>query len=112
MSTDLGDGQPALPLAASAFAAGLRTGHGRVLQHLVRYGATDVASLIVDACVSCWQFDIQCEASRVPWLLEVIEAANFHSRVLRALEEAVAPVSEGAFRDATQRCGLLEGLAR
>ncbi|WP_028455926.1 hypothetical protein [Chitinilyticum litopenaei] len=50
----------------------LRRGHGRARRCLQQHGTAGLETQIVDACLRDTRHDRQCEASRAPWLAELL----------------------------------------
>lgn len=103
--------QPVYPLALSAFASALRTGHGRAIQHVKSYGSTGLVATIVDACVSSLVYDPQCEAARAPWLYSLVDCANLRAEVIQAIGALVHEPPPEDHRDLDQRSAILKELA-
>lgn len=99
------------PLSRDAFAAALRTGHGRVVQQLERHGAAGLEDLIIEACLTCQVHDPQAEAARTPWLFSIIERARLQAAVLSAIEARGAGSPDEDPHDLAQRHALLALLA-
>lgn len=66
---------------------------------------------VVSACVSCLSYDPQCEAERAPWLASIVQRANLHTEVLRAIDASAQALSSENHRDMAQRSGILRALA-
>lgn len=103
--------QPTFPLSNEAFAAALRTGHGRAMQQLERHGAGGLEADVVAACLSCLTYDPQCEAERAPWLAALVKRAKLDAAVLKAIEAMAQPLSPENHPDLEQRSALLKELA-
>lgn len=101
------------PLDSTAFASALRTGHGRALQHVRRYGSEGLGDTLLDACIRCGTYDPQCEAPRAPWLFSIVECAGLQARLVQALGMLLqkAPTEDDDHRDLTQRAAMLRELA-
>ena len=103
--------QPTFPLTADEFAAALRRGHGRVVQHVDRHGSNGLEDELAHACVSCLIYDPQCEKERAPWLASLVDRAQMDDKVLHAIEAATRAPSSGNDRDMAQRSSILKELA-
>ncbi|MDD1017318.1 hypothetical protein [Pseudomonas rubra] len=100
-----------LPITRSAFAAALRTGHGRVAQQIEQQGCSGFEDLIIEACLTCLAHDPQVEAERAPWLFSIIERAQLQEMVFEAIKaKGLAPSCEDR-HDLNQRSALLKALA-
>lgn len=102
---------PTYPLAPGVFKLALRTGHGRVKQHVDAYGAGGLEEAILQACVSCLTYDPQCEADRSPWLFSILEQAQLTGAALKALERALVQPSNDSCHDMGQWSSLLKEMA-
>lgn len=100
-----------LPLTPAEFANALRTGHGRAIQHLDRYGSSGLEELVIDACLTCLVYDPQCEAERAPWLFSIIERTSLSAQVLHAIETTTLVPSSENHRDLDQHSAILRELA-
>jgi hypothetical protein len=103
--------QPTFPLTTAAFAAALRTGHGRALQQVSSYGPNGFEDEITKACVSCLSYDPQCEAQRTPWLISIVDRAKLNEKVLQALEVMADASLQENHRDMSHRSAILKELA-
>lgn len=103
--------QPAFPLTTAAFAAALRTGHGRAMQQVASYGPNGFEDEITQACVSCLSYDPQCEAQRAPWLLSIVDRAKLNKKVLQAIEAMANASLPENHRDMSHRSAILKELA-
>jgi hypothetical protein len=103
--------QPHFPLSAEAFAAALRTGHGRAVQQIERYGPNGLEDKIIEACVSCLSYDPQCEAERAPWLFSIVDRAKLNAKVLQAMETMIEEPPLESHRDMEQRSAILKEFA-
>lgn len=75
------------PLSREQFQAALRSGHGRALLHIRQFGADGLKQDILDACLTSYVYDAQCEGTRGEWLYEVSQAAGILDAVIpRAIE--------------------------
>lgn len=101
-----------LPLTSTAFAQALRFGHGRALQHVQQYGATNLEAEILHACLSSLTHDPQCEDARAPWLLRLLQHTNLTSDVLAAIKSKMQEGWDHSEWDMEQRCDLLKEMAR
>jgi hypothetical protein len=100
-----------LPLAKASFAAALRTGHGRAIQHIENHGSNGLEDMIIEACVACLSYDPQLEAERAPWLVSIVDRAKLSAEVvqaIKALENTPPPEDQ---RDSNQRSAILKELA-
>ncbi|NGZ87045.1 hypothetical protein [Duganella aceris] len=102
---------PILPLTAGAFSSALRTGHGRAMQQVERYGAGGLEEKIIEACVFCLSYDPQCEADRAPWLCSILRHANLNGKAVEAIAAMVREPPPEDRRDMDQRCAILKDLA-
>ncbi|MDN6860062.1 hypothetical protein QO207_26025 [Pseudomonas sp. CAN2814] len=102
---------PHFPLAKAAFAAALRSGHGRAVQQLEKYGAQGLDETIIEACITSLSYDPQCEAPRAPWLFSVVDHAHLNKEVAQAIRESAHAPSLENERDLDQRCAILKELA-
>lgn len=102
---------PALPLSTTAFATALKTGHGRAVQHVDRYGSIGLEDKIIDACVSCHTYDPQCEAPRAPWLCSIVKRAKLDTKVEQAIEAVMHKQPPADHRDMVHRSAILKELA-
>ena len=103
--------QPAFPLSIAAFDAALRAGHGRAMQQVDDYGSDGLADKLVEACVSCFTYDPQCEAERAPWLFSIVERAKLNAKVVQAIEATIQKPPPENHRDMDQRSAILKELA-
>lgn len=101
------------PLDVTAFAAALRTGHGRALQQVRLHGVQGLGDTLIDACVRCVTYDPQCEAPRAPWLFSMVECSGLQARLVLALGILLeqAPTEDDDHRDLTLRSAMLRCLA-
>lgn len=96
-----------LPLDREQFQAALRKGHGRAPMHVARFGAHGLEDLICDACTSALAYDAQCEDSRAPWLIKMIDSAGIEEPVVsKILQSMHREFDEKEFWDKKQLCGL------
>ena len=103
--------KPLFPLTGDAFAAALRTGHGRARQQIDTHGSAGLNDLIVQSCLTCLTYDPQCEAERAPWVLSIVERAKLETQVVQAIEAAAQkPVPED-HRHLDHRSAILKELA-
>ncbi|AQL38553.1 hypothetical protein [Pseudomonas syringae] len=103
--------QPVLPLSKAAFAAALRKGHGRAIQHIESHGANGFEGIIIEASVFCSSYDPQLEAPRAPWLFSIVDRVKLNAKVvqsIRAMESMPPPES---CRDSDSRSAILKELA-
>lgn len=103
--------QPVLPLAKAAFAAALRTGHGRAIYHVENHGSNGLEEIIIEACLTCVSYDPQLEVDRAPWLFSIVDRAKLNAKVvqaIKALENTPPPENQ---RDSNQRSAILKELA-
>lgn len=103
--------RPTLPLITAAFAAALRTGHGRAMQQVEGHGAHGLDDKIIEACVFSLSYDPQCEAARAPWLFSIVDRARLNERVVQAIEAMVHKPQPEDHRDMDQRSAILKELA-
>jgi hypothetical protein len=103
--------QPTFPLTTAAFAAALRTGHGRAMQQVASYGPNGFEDEITQACVSCLSYDPQCEAQRAPWLFSIVDRAKLNKRVLQAIEAVADATLPENQCDMSHRSAILRELA-
>ena len=103
--------QPTFPLAKEVFVAALRTGHGRVVQHIDRYGIDGFEHAIVEACVTSVVYDRQIEAERAPWLASIIQRGNLGAEVIAQMKTTMDEAPSDDFSDLTQRSAILKELA-
>jgi hypothetical protein len=73
------------PLSRERFAASLRRGHGRALLHVRKFGLSDVADLVLEACLRNQTYDAQCEEPRAPWLFEMFRDAPEYPEFSKAI---------------------------
>lgn len=102
---------PEMPLSREAFAAALRKGHGRALQHIARFGRAGLEAEIVESCVTNQAYDPQIDEDRAPWLFEVVKNAGLEAQIFEVLARCARNPSVGGHWDATQRCGIAKHLA-
>lgn len=102
---------PIFPLGATAFATALRTGHGRALQQIARHGANGLEGEIIEACVTCFSYDPQCEAARAPWLFSIVNRAKLATKVMHAIAATLRTPPAENHRDMEQRSAILKELA-
>ena len=81
---------PTYPLGPTAFRRALRTGHGRVLVHLLRHGAADVKDDLLYSVLRSPAFDEQTEDSRAPWIDMLVCVAGLREDALATLIRADA----------------------
>ncbi len=103
--------QPTFPLTTDAFAAALRTGHGRAMQQIESYGTNGLEDKIAEACVTCLSYDPQCEAERAPWLFSIVDRAKLNTKVVQAIEAVIQKPPPENHRDMDQRSAILKELA-
>ncbi|KQU80943.1 MULTISPECIES: hypothetical protein [unclassified Rhizobacter] len=103
--------EPTFPLTRNAFAAALRTGHGRARQQIDSYGTEGLEEEIIKACLSCLTYDPQCEAERAPWLFSIVEHAKLNAKVVQAIESTIQERPPEVHRDMDQRSAILKELA-
>lgn len=77
------------PLSRERFAAALRRGHGRALLHVRKFGLSDVADLVLEACLRNQTYDAQCEDSRAPWLFEMFRDAPEYPEFSKAIQSEI-----------------------
>ena len=58
---------------------------GRALTATNREIGPSFAAEITRACTTCTQFDVQSEASRAPYLLEIVQRAGLESEIVQAV---------------------------
>lgn len=102
---------PTFPLSQAAFAAALRTGHGRVVHHVAAHGASGLEDELIAACVSCLSYDPQSEGDRASWLVSIIDRAQLHDKVIRAIAAAAEELQSENHHHLDQRCAILKELA-
>lgn len=103
--------RPTFPLSFAAFAAALKTGHGRAIQQGSDYGVIGLEASIIDACLSCPTYDPECEAERAPWLFYIIERAQLNTVVHKAIETSASTEASNDLRDMEHRSSILKELA-
>lgn len=67
-------------LARNEFAAALKKGQGRALQHVLAYGLDDVSDLVLDACLHDQRYDAQAEPGRGAWLFQMFGHSELYLR--------------------------------
>ncbi len=102
---------PTFPLSRAAFAAALKTGHGRALQHVASHGVSGLEDELIGACISCMSYDSQCEGDRAPWLVSIIDRAQLHDKLVRAIAATKDVFRSENHDNLAQRCAILKELA-
>jgi hypothetical protein len=78
-------------LSRNEFSAALNRGHGRAFLHVQNFGLTEVADLVLEACLKNPVYDRQCESSRAQWLFSMFKGSEeypmFASAILSALQQ-------------------------
>lgn len=77
------------PLSRSEFERLLKSGHGRATLHIQRFGLTDVADLVLEACLHHSSYEHPHESSRAEWLFTLFQDTPERSRFAAAIVEAV-----------------------
>ncbi|MGB0954041.1 MAG: hypothetical protein ACPG31_12540 [Planctomycetota bacterium] len=72
---------PHFPLSKKDFAHAMTTGHGRIRQHVERYGVRGHEEAIRDAVFHCRVFDTQIEGFRGAWLAPLCQAIGMEQEV-------------------------------
>lgn len=72
---------PDFPLSREVFAAAVTTGHGRVRQHVERFGVKGHEEAIRNAVFQCWTYDTQLEGFREEWLAMLCQEVGFEQAV-------------------------------
>ncbi len=80
------------PLTREEFANAIQAGRGRAYLHVATHGLSEVADLVLDACLRDQSHDPQCEPSRANWLFDMVRNSvdhlpSFSASILAALEE-------------------------
>ena len=96
-------------LSREAFAAALRRGHGRALQHVREYGLEGMADLVLEACIHSQKYDSQAEDSRAEWLLDMFHGTAEYGRFSAAILSALSSETETA--NLQHLCELAERMA-
>lgn len=102
---------PIRPLSKAAFAAALRTGHGRAIQHIQDHGSNGLEEIIIEVCVTSLSYDPQLEAERAPWLFSIVDRAKLTADVVQAIRESINTAPAESSRDSDQRSAILKELA-
>lgn len=96
-------------LEREEFADALTKGLGRAFLHVSRHGLSNVADLVLSACVQNQSYDAQCESSRASWLYQLFgqspQYAEFRDVILGRLE------AETTTWNLLQLCGLAKEMA-
>lgn len=108
------DGQDLLkaPLSRERFALALRRGHGRALLHVRKLSLSDVADLVLEACLHNQTYDPQCEDSRALWLFEMFRDAPEYAAFSKAICESLESAEVVDPYDLSQLCDLAALMAQ
>jgi hypothetical protein len=101
---------PSRPLTREAFCAALEKGQGRAWLHVRDHGTAGVEEDLLHACLHNLLYDAQCEDSRAPWLLAMVERSPEPGRFAAAITAALPVAADD--RDAWQLSDLALELAR
>ncbi len=96
-----------LPLDREQFRVALQKGLGRAPMHVAQFRAGGMGDLIVEACTTGVAYDAQCEDSRVPWLIGMIDAAGIENVVVPTILKVVRDdFATKTYWDKNQLCRL------
>ncbi len=98
-------------LTRDDFADALRKGLGRALLHVLHYGLDDVADLVLEACLHCQIYDVECETSRGAWLFQMFRDSPRYSEFRDAIQGHLTGDGEVSAADAWELCALLKEMA-
>ena len=88
----------------------LAKGHGRAWFALAEKGELVCRSTLVEACLQCQIYDIQCETSRTPYLFELIQDSGnadfYRTQILASLPEVFEEEDRQGWRSRYQRLEL------
>lgn len=96
------------PLDRQEFAAALKKGLGRALQHIALYGLEDYKDLVLEACLHDQNYDSQIDSSRAPWLFSMFHNTAFYTDFREAIFHGIKISSSW---DLAQQCHLLREMA-
>lgn len=103
---------PVLPLMPARFRRALRTGHGRAMQQLLRYGAAGFEKSLLHACAWCPVYDPQCEGDRAGWIVDMVSRVALGAQAVAVIRRAGERANRRATSwDRDHRCSVLKELA-
>lgn len=96
-----------MKLAKHEFAAALKRGQGRALQHVRKHGLSEVGDLVLESCLKNPAYDRQCEGSRAAWLFRMFKGSGDYDRFSAAIRSALSAFpTDGDSYDLEHLCEL------
>jgi hypothetical protein len=96
------------PLSRDEFAAALKKGQGRALQHIIHFGMGEYRDLVLKACLHNQNFDAQSDSCRAPWLFSMFRDTSFYEEFQEAIFNNLEISSSW---DLMQLCDFLREMA-
>lgn len=93
------------------FAHALRYGRGKALLQTKQFGLSNVADLVLTACLHNQTYDPQCEDDRAEWLLEMFAESPDYSRFVAEISTVIER-KKSKHWDVSQLCSLAALLAK
>lgn len=95
------------------FAAALKRGQGRALQHVRQHGLSDMRNLVLESCLKNPAYDRQCEGSRAAWLFRMFQDAEDYDLFSAAILSALSSLpSDADCYDLEHLCELAALMAK